>query len=59
MIFHNLYECFDEITHNGNIQIIVAIAGLLKPSVLKYFSKIIKRHLDKLGVAKILHIHKT
>jgi hypothetical protein len=35
------------------------IAGLLKPFVVKYFCKIIRRHTGKLEIAKILHVHKT
>jgi hypothetical protein len=59
MISHDLHECFDEIIHSGDTQIIAAIAGLLKPFVVKYFYKITRRHLGKLRVAKILYIHKT
>ena len=44
---------------DGDIQIIAAIAGLLKPFVVKYFCKIVRRHIGKLGIAKILHVYKT
>jgi hypothetical protein len=40
MISHVLYEYSDEIIHSGNIYIIVAIAELLKPFVVKKFYKI-------------------
>jgi hypothetical protein len=59
MIFHVLHECSDEIIHSGNIYIIVTIAGLLKPFVVKNFCKITRRHIDKVGISKILQVHKT
>jgi hypothetical protein len=59
MISHVLHECSNEIIHSGNIYIIAAIAGLLKPFVVKNFCKITRRHIDKLGIAKIQQVHKT
>ena len=59
MISRDLYECYDEIIYTSDIVIIVAIFGLLKPFVVKYFCKIIRRHTGKLKIAKILHVHKT
>jgi hypothetical protein len=56
---HDLYECSDEIIHNGDIEIIGAIAGLPKSFVVKYFYKITTRHIGKLGIAKIQHVYKT
>jgi hypothetical protein len=59
MISHVSHECSEEIIYSGNICIIAAIAGLLKPFVVKKFYKITRRHIDKPRIAKILHIHKT
>jgi hypothetical protein len=59
MIPYDLHECSNRIIHSGEIEIIPTIAGLLKPFVVKYFYKITRRHIGKLGIAKILHIYKT
>jgi uncharacterized membrane protein len=59
MISHVSHECSEEIIYSGDIYIIAAIAGLLKPFVVKNFCKTTRRHIDKPGIAKILQIHKT
>jgi hypothetical protein len=48
MISHDLYECSNDIIHSGDIQIITAIARLLKPFIVKYFCKITRRYIGKL-----------
>jgi uncharacterized membrane protein len=37
MISHVSHECSEEIIYSGNIYIIAAIAGLLKPFVVKKY----------------------
>jgi hypothetical protein len=54
MISHVSHECSEEIIYSGDIYIIAAIAGLLKPFVVKNFCKTTRRHIDKPGIAKIL-----
>jgi hypothetical protein len=59
MISHVLHECSTKIIHSGGIYIIIAMAGLLKPFDVKYFYKITRRDIDKLGIVKIQQVHKT
>jgi hypothetical protein len=59
MISHVSHECSEEIIYSGDIYIIAAIAGLLKPFVVKIFCKITRRHIDKFGITKILQTYKT